>query len=245
MSAKNLGWDDFFERQLDTSDLGLIRARVSRQNTDSLILLSEIGELTGVLPGKFKENNKGDLPTIGDWVLAIKVEHFETNRVLIQRILARKNILARTEIGQGKRRQLMAANVDRVFIVSGLDKEFNPRKAQFTQSTPLRNHCKQKHNGAGGSSSKTRKPNPTTDQKPRPSLVMGGTDPAAMGPVLLVSPRYGFKVLGRAKFEIFESKYFPTKILENITSTIECGFLKFQTSALYTLYHSAKIISYF
>ena len=130
MSAKNLGWDDFFESQLNTSELGFIRARVSRQNTDSLMLLSEIGELTGVLPGKFKEHNKENLPTIGDWILATKPEHFETDKVLVQKILARKNILARTEIGQGKRRQLMAANVDRVFIVAGLDKEFNPRKIE-------------------------------------------------------------------------------------------------------------------
>ena len=130
MSAKKLGWDDFFESQLNTSDLGLIRARVSRQNTDGFILLSEIGELSGVLPGKFKEKNKEDLPTIGDWVLARKPEHFQTNKVLIQRMLERKNILARTEIGHNKRRQLMAANVDRVFIVSGLDKEFNPKKIE-------------------------------------------------------------------------------------------------------------------
>ena len=130
MSAEKLGWNDFFENQLNTSDLDFIRARVSRQNSDSLILLSEIGELTGVLPGKFKEKKKEDLPTIGDWVLARKPKHLETNKVLIQKILARKNILARTEIGQKKRRQLMAANIDRVFIVAGLDKEFNPRKIE-------------------------------------------------------------------------------------------------------------------
>ena len=130
MSAKKLGWDNFFEAQLKTSDLSLIRARVSRQNTDNLVLLSEIGELSGVLPGKFRGKNKEDLPTVGDWVLARKLEHFEENRVLIVRVLTRRNVLVRTEIGQEKRRQLMAANVDRVFIVSGLDKEFNPKKIE-------------------------------------------------------------------------------------------------------------------
>ena len=130
MNAKKLGWDNFFEDQLKTSDLSLIRARVSRQNTDHLMLLSEIGELTGILPGKFKGKEKEDLPTVGDWVLARKPEHLETSKVLIERVLARRNVLSRTEIGQEKRQQLMAANIDRVFIVSGLDKEFNPRKIE-------------------------------------------------------------------------------------------------------------------
>ena len=86
MNAKKLGWDKFFEDQLKTSDLSLIRARVSRQNTDHCMLLSEIGELTGILPGKFKGKEKGDWPTIGDWVLARKPEHLERSKVLIDRV---------------------------------------------------------------------------------------------------------------------------------------------------------------
>ena len=75
-------------------------------------------------------------------------------------------------------------------------------KAQFTQSTPLRNHCKQKHNGAGWSSAKARK---QPEPKRPPSLVMnpnmtpstGGVgqpgsagvslDPTAMAQALLAS----------------------------------------------------------
>ena len=74
-------------------------------------------------------------------------------------------------------------------------------KAQFTQSTPLRNHCKQKHNGAGWSSAKARK---QPEPKRPPSLVMNpnvtpssgvgqmgssgvSLDPTAMAQALLAS----------------------------------------------------------
>ena len=77
--------------------------------------------------------------------------------------------------------------------------EISRIKAQFTQSTPLRNHCKQKHNGAGWSSAKARK---QPEPKRPPSLVMNpnitpssgqmgssgvSLDPTAMAQALLAS----------------------------------------------------------
>ncbi|MBA59882.1 MAG: ribosome small subunit-dependent GTPase A [Gammaproteobacteria bacterium] len=130
MDIKSLGWGIFFKRQLIESEKTYYPARISRQNTNNYILLSEKGSSIGILPSKFKEGFKGQLPTVGDWVLVEDVEDMEPDKVTIQRILERKNLLSRKEIGEADRQQLMAANIDRVFIVSGLDGEFNPRKIE-------------------------------------------------------------------------------------------------------------------
>ncbi|MCB1565851.1 MAG: ribosome small subunit-dependent GTPase A [Rhodanobacteraceae bacterium] len=64
-----------------------------------------------------------DRAAVGDWVLL-------DNHDVISRVLPRHSLLKRGAAGEHYRQQLIAANIDTVFVVSGLDGDFNPRRLQ-------------------------------------------------------------------------------------------------------------------
>ncbi|MCB1554542.1 MAG: ribosome small subunit-dependent GTPase A [Xanthomonadales bacterium] len=61
---------------------------------------------------------------VGDWVL------LDPSHDRIERLLPRTALLRRAAAGEHYRTQLIAANVDTVFVVSGLDLDFNPRRLE-------------------------------------------------------------------------------------------------------------------
>ncbi len=127
MNLTKLGWNHFFQQQLTPEELGYRPARVFRQDTNQYHLLSEQGKLIGVLPGKFRREalSKADLPTVGDWVVVSPIEGDEPGRVQIEKLLDRKSKFSRKEAGEVHDEQVVASNIDTVFIVSALDKDFN------------------------------------------------------------------------------------------------------------------------
>ena len=132
MNLTELGWSHFFQQQIDIDEMSLIPARVTRQDINQYHLLSAEGELTGILPGRFRQQalSKGDLPTVGDWVLVSHIVGGEAGNVQIERLLERKSKFSRKEAGEVVDEQVVAANIDHVFIVSGLDDDFNPNRIE-------------------------------------------------------------------------------------------------------------------
>ena len=124
-----LGWDSFFEegfRQLESEDW--LPARVISQQKSSYTVQGEQGELKATVAGRLRyQNDVADsYPVVGDWV-AVAVQPQE-RRGVIQAILPRKSSFSRKIAGSRQRRsggltqeQVVAANVDTVFLVSGLD----------------------------------------------------------------------------------------------------------------------------
>ena len=125
-----LGWRPFFEEQVSTEVAGLIAARVSRQNLNRYHLLSAEGALTGLLPGKARASARGELPAVGDWVLCRPADAADPTTVIIERTLDRFSKFSRKEAGERIEEQILAANIDTVFIVSGLDDNFNPSRIE-------------------------------------------------------------------------------------------------------------------
>ena len=127
MDLTELGWSLFFQQQLTPNELELLPARVFRQDTNQYHLLSTHGKMVGVLPGKFRQDalSKADLPTVGDWLLVSPIDNDETNRVQIEKLLERKSKFSRKEAGEVHDEQVIASNIDTVFIVSALDRDFN------------------------------------------------------------------------------------------------------------------------
>ncbi|MEA3544523.1 MAG: ribosome small subunit-dependent GTPase A [Thermodesulfobacteriota bacterium] len=81
---------------------------------------------------RHKAGGRTDLPVVGDWVV---VEPLPNHRGTIHVLLERKSSFSRNLPGtrKGKDRieqQVIAANVDLVFIVSGLDRDFNLRRIE-------------------------------------------------------------------------------------------------------------------
>ena len=66
-------------------------------------------------------------PAVGDWVL---VEGEAPNALRIVALLPRFSAIKRGAAGEHYRQQVIAANIDSVFVVSGLDADFNPRRIE-------------------------------------------------------------------------------------------------------------------
>ena len=130
MNLKKLGWDDYFEEHSKLyEDTTLQPARVMRRNRSDYHVCGSNGPLNAKLSGRFSfETNDGNaLPAIGDWVMIQEV--LEEDKGIIQTLLPSKSRLSRRAVGsRGRtdepkeaRQQIVAANVDVAFLVSGLD----------------------------------------------------------------------------------------------------------------------------
>ena len=63
-------------------------------------------------------------PAVGDFVVA------SAHPAIIERVLERRSVLSRAAAGERHQRQLIAANIDSVFVLMGLDGDFNPRRIE-------------------------------------------------------------------------------------------------------------------
>lgn len=105
-------------------------ARVTGVRKNRFLIHDGKDEYLATAMGKLYHQADGGLfPATGDWVLMHQGQ--------IVSVLPRKNALARGASGQqGKREstavktQVIATNLDRVFIVCGLDRDFNPRRIE-------------------------------------------------------------------------------------------------------------------
>ena len=128
LSLKQLGWNNFFQQQVAIDD-DSIPARVVRQDLGRYLLMSEQGPMVGILQGKARlESSKADLPTVGDWVLVKEQE--QGDEYIIQSMLERTTKFSRKQAGEKFYEQVVAANIDTVFIVTGLDDNFNVQRIE-------------------------------------------------------------------------------------------------------------------
>lgn len=135
-NLERLGWDIFFSAQA-ADHPQLIPARVSRPDLNRYHLMSATGPLVGLLPGRARTagQSKADLPTVGDWVLVSPIEAEQGDvdavpTVLIEVTLNRKSKFSRKEAGERYDEQVVAANIDTVFLVTGLDDNFNVKRIE-------------------------------------------------------------------------------------------------------------------
>lgn len=124
-SLRQLGWNAFFERQLsETERRDLIPARVVAVQRTGLTLACDDGPLRVPMGGRWFQEAPERRPTIGDWVLVHR------RRGRIARLLERKSLLKRAAAGRSRDVQLIAANVDTVFLVSSCNEEFNAARLE-------------------------------------------------------------------------------------------------------------------
>jgi ribosome biogenesis GTPase len=128
-----LGWDTFFQRHFQILKLpGSVPARVMSESKGSYQVYSQHGELTAKISGKMRHQSgiNDQHPTVGDWVI-IKPLASE-RKGTIHAVLPRKSKFSRKIAGECTKEQVVSANVDTVFIVSGLDgdRNFNLRRIE-------------------------------------------------------------------------------------------------------------------
>ena len=115
-----LGWSGFFADQLESHELGLRPVRISADVGRVYTVL----DLEGASFTLCANNATGlDRPSVGDWLL-VRPEPHPT----IIRRLKRRSGLVRQKAGRTSAPQIIAANLDTVFIVTAAGADFNPRR---------------------------------------------------------------------------------------------------------------------
>jgi ribosome biogenesis GTPase len=123
LNLQDLGWDDGFAAAFEPHD-NCIPARVSAQHRGGYDVLTERGELRVRLAGRLRHEaaSAADLPAVGDWV-ALREE-------TVHAVLPRRSAFTRKAAWSPTEAQVLAANLDTVFVVSGLDGDFNLRRLE-------------------------------------------------------------------------------------------------------------------
>src|SRR2546425_1284183 len=101
-----------------------------RATTEILARRGRLRECWTEASGKLRlaADEGADWPAVGDWVV-VELHGGETNAV-IQEVLPRRSKFVRKSPGKKVEEQVIAANVDTVLLVSALDGDFNPRRAE-------------------------------------------------------------------------------------------------------------------
>ncbi len=125
-SLIDLGFSSFFADQLHHLSGPVDPARVVAQDKGLYHLAAARGPLDAVLAGRFAHDaiSGEDLPAVGDWV------GLRPGEPLILHRFERRTVLARKEAGRRSSAQVIAANVDVVFLVTALDGDFNERRLE-------------------------------------------------------------------------------------------------------------------
>jgi ribosome biogenesis GTPase len=130
LDLEELGWDEHFQDQLEALGLeDIIPGRVFRTSpTGNCEIFTADGELTARIPGRMKNQavTGAELPGVGDWVL---VKPLEIGNMIFK-VLDRKNQVSRKVAGKEMKEQVVAANIDIMFLVMGLDNDFNLRRLE-------------------------------------------------------------------------------------------------------------------
>ncbi|MGB8815239.1 MAG: ribosome small subunit-dependent GTPase A [Paracoccaceae bacterium] len=115
----DLGWSEFFDVQLAPEETALAPMRIATVHRARLTAVSVDGPTKLTLP---VHSNTTDY-AVGDWVLV------DPETLVLQRRLDRKTLLERRTDG-AVLTQLIAANVDTLFIVTSCNADFNPARLE-------------------------------------------------------------------------------------------------------------------
>jgi ribosome biogenesis GTPase len=124
------GWDERWAAAFEGYRLaGFRAARVVAQHRGSWIILGEAGEMPASPTGRFRHTAlDGDLPTVGDWVAFSASPHAGEAR--LEGVLPRRSLFRRRAAGSQVGAQVIAANVDTLFVVTSLNGDLNPRRLE-------------------------------------------------------------------------------------------------------------------
>ena len=103
--------------------------RVAAQYRDGYTVLTATGALAAVVAGRLRHaaTRPADFPAVGDFVA---LEYDAEGAALLWRVLPRHSVLVRQAAGTAGQEQLIAANVDTVFICMALNSDYNLRRLE-------------------------------------------------------------------------------------------------------------------
>lgn len=131
MNLTELGWGEFFERAFrERAVAGGAPARVVMQHRGGYVIVGQDGDLAAEVSGRFRHQARvpGDYPAVGDWV--VMEPQAGEGRAIIHDVLPRRTKFSRTAAGDVTEEQVLATNIDEVFIVASLSERLNLRSIE-------------------------------------------------------------------------------------------------------------------
>jgi ribosome biogenesis GTPase len=127
-ALRRLGWNE--ARQSEFAPLaaaGLVAGRVSLEHNHVYRVLTDAGERLAEAAGRLKHEAGGrdELPVVGDWV-GLRVDR-SSERAQIRDILSRRSKFSRKVAGRVTVEQVLAANIDTVFVVFAIAPKLKAR----------------------------------------------------------------------------------------------------------------------
>ncbi|URN96290.1 MAG: ribosome small subunit-dependent GTPase A [Candidatus Pristimantibacillus lignocellulolyticus] len=131
MKLEDLGWNPYFENQIAEKNYSRNQlGRVVAEYKHLYKVHSEDGEYLAEVTGKLRHQatNRAMFPAVGDWVVVREL--VGESKKLIQEILPRHSKFSRKVAGGVTEEQIVAANVDTLFLVNALNHDFNVRRIE-------------------------------------------------------------------------------------------------------------------
>jgi ribosome biogenesis GTPase len=131
LNLKTLGWNEFFEEEfLKYKEQGHQVGRIALEHKKMYRVFSEQGEFLAEVSGKMRFNalEREDYPAVGDWVVISARP--EEQKATIHAVLPRKSKFSRKAAGLTTEEQIVATNIDTIFLVNALNADFNVRRIE-------------------------------------------------------------------------------------------------------------------
>jgi ribosome biogenesis GTPase len=129
IALERLGWRGFFAGQIAEERPQPSVARVIEEQRGAYRVAGDFDGWAEV-SGRFRHDttSTADFPAVGDWVCLTVPEGAE--RAIITRLLNRSSTISRKAAGRAVEEQVVAANVDTIFLVTAVAADLNPRRIE-------------------------------------------------------------------------------------------------------------------
>ncbi len=131
MKLAQLGWNEQFDTHFAPyAGHGYIAGRVALEHKHMYRVYTESGEVLAEISGKMRHLASGreDYPAVGDWV--VLSPRFDEEKATIHAILPRMSKFSRKVAGATTEEQIVATNVDTIFLVNAVNNDFNVRRIE-------------------------------------------------------------------------------------------------------------------
>jgi len=130
-ALKGWGWSDVWAARFSAhTEDGCVPGRISVEHRGLYHFHGPHGEGVAQVSGRLRHlaSGRADFPAVGDWV-ALRASPDE-GPASITAVLGRTNKLSRKAAGESGEEQLLAANLDVLFLVTSLNRDLNPRRLE-------------------------------------------------------------------------------------------------------------------
>jgi ribosome biogenesis GTPase len=131
LELSDIGWNKSIQNNYQKLAIdNVLLGRVIFHSGKQYKIITTTGDLIANLSGSVINSikHKSELPSIGDWVCLQKIDEFRPYNIV--KIIPRINKLSRKVSGEKSDEQIIASNIDIVFIVTSADQDFNIRRLE-------------------------------------------------------------------------------------------------------------------